>query len=557
MVATLLKLRLRLTFADLKRSTVRLVLWIVMGVYMLSMVALALIGLVAASFHIRGYETQTAALTVVIGSVVVLGWTLLPLVFFGSDQTLDPARFAQFPLSGRQLAPGLILSGVVGMPGLFTAILCLGAALPWLHNPVALVAGLAAGVLGFLMTQVGCRAATTALSGMLSTRKARDLMGLIGLVLVLVLSMAGYAVSLVITLVASGGGWAAVLAGSRTASAILGWTPLGSPWALAGDAAQGQWLMLAAHAGVTLAYLAAGTWAYSKLLDKALATPPAEGSTGVASKTDAIARAANASWAKALGAPVAAVAARCWRYWRRDPRYLGQIPAMLMMPVLFTLMAHFAPLMSANSDRPVSPIVGNGMIGFGLGFMALMAGYAMSADIAYDSTAWWMHLSSGMKGWQDRLGRVVGQASWAGALIVVVAVAVPLFVGSPGRIVTAVGACLVLYMVALGVSSVTSALIIYPVALPGESPLKMKTGMMGSQMLAQMGAMTVSGLLALPVCIWAVFAHGAQAWVLLLVAIVWGGVVLAAGIILGGKVMDARGPAILALLRKNDSSERT
>ena len=37
------------------------------------------------------------------GGLLVLGWLLLPLVFFGVDETLDPARFALLPLPRRTL----------------------------------------------------------------------------------------------------------------------------------------------------------------------------------------------------------------------------------------------------------------------------------------------------------------------------------------------------------------------------------------------------------------------------------------------------------------------
>jgi len=100
-------------------------------------------------------------------------------------------------------------------------------------------------------------------------------------------------------------------------------------------------------------------------------------------------------------------------------------------------------------------------------------------------------------------------------------------------------------------------LIIYPVALPGESPLKTKTGMMGAQMLSQMGCLSITTLLALPLCVWAIFASGWLIWVALVVALTWGGAAAVAGVVLGGKIMDSRGPAILSALKKNDSHERS
>lgn len=557
MVATLLGLKLRLVAGDLKRSTGRLVMWIIFGVYALFMTGLLLLGLGVAAGSVAGHEASAAALSVVVGSLLVTGWTLLPLVFFGSDQTLDPARFASFPLAGRALAPGLVLAGVVGVPGVVTALVSLGGALPWLFQPAALLAGLVGGGLGLLMTQVGCRLAATAFSGALSSRKARDLTGVIGLIVILLLSMGGYAISVVTTMFSGHPDRLnQVMAVIIRAGAVLSWTPLGAPWALAGDVGQGEWALAGAHLVLAVLYLWLGLRFFAAVLDRALATPARTVSATGTARTDSIARAAGWFWARGRLVPVAAIAARCLRYWRRDPRYLAAIPSMLLMPILFVGMARTMPAIMAAGDASMPGSLFTGMEAFGVGFMALMAGYSLSADVASDSTAWWLHLATGCRGWQDRLGRVIGQAVWATWIIVAVAVVVPLVESAPGRIPAVIGACLALYLAGLGVSAVASSLIIYPVALPGESPLAMKTGMMGAQTLSQFGSMLVSGVLALPVCIWAIFATGASAWLVLLAGVVWGGGVLAGGVGLGGRIMDARGPAILAALRKNDSRAR-
>ncbi len=557
MVATLLSLKLRLTVAELKRSTARLVIWIILALYALALVGLALVGLAVASLAVRGHEALTASLTVVVGSVVTLGWIVLPLVFFGSDQTLDPARFSQFPLKGSQLAPGLVLAGIVGLPGLFTAVLGLGGALPWLGSPAVFAVGLVGGILGWLTTQLWCRTASAGLSGALSSRKAKDLTGLIGLVVVLLLSLGAYGVSMAASFFAADlGRWQRFLSVVTDAGAVLSWTPLGAPWALVGDAGQGQWLLFAGHLIVTCGYLAVGAWAFSAILSKALVTPAHVQESASVTKGDAVAKAATWFWATGRLTPVAAITARCLRYWRRDPRYLGQIPAVLLIPVLFTVMGWAFGSPSLMGDQPMPAVLSSGFVAFGLGFAAVMAGYALSADVASDATAWWIHLASGVKGWQDRLGRVLAELVWAVPLVVVVSVVMLWVTGHPDRIPAAIGAAFALYLAGLAVASVFSALIIYPMPLPGESPLRMRSAMLGSQMLSQFGCMVASGLLGLPVGVWALFSHGWQDWLVLAVGLVWGVGLLVVGVVVGGKVMDARGPAILLSLRKNDSRER-
>ena len=43
---------------------------------------------------------------VLVGSVLVLGWWVVPLVAFGLDSTIDPARFVTFAIPRRSLLTG-------------------------------------------------------------------------------------------------------------------------------------------------------------------------------------------------------------------------------------------------------------------------------------------------------------------------------------------------------------------------------------------------------------------------------------------------------------------
>ena len=54
--------------------------------------------------------------------MLVLGWLFLPLVFFGVDESLDPARFALLPLRRRTLIAGLLAAALVGVPALATLV---------------------------------------------------------------------------------------------------------------------------------------------------------------------------------------------------------------------------------------------------------------------------------------------------------------------------------------------------------------------------------------------------------------------------------------------------
>jgi ABC-2 type transport system permease protein len=558
MVATLLSLKFHLVVADMKRSVARLVVWILSALFFLFYVGLALVGLGFASLGIKGNESFASVITILAGSTVVMGWTLLPLFFYGADQTLDPARFTLFPLTGRKLAIGLLLAGVIGLPGLATLLMSLGTSLPWRGSAPVFLLGLLGGFLGFIVTQIGCRVVSTALSGVLSTRKAKDMTGLISLIAILLLSMSSYALSFGMAFLSSGNDFGRAMLVAKTASAVLAWTPLGSAWAIVGAAGQGQWLFALAYLVLTLVYVVLGVLLYARVLDKALVTPAQAMSSTAVGKSDLIAKVSG--WVGARGAmvPVAAIAARALRYWRRDPRYMGQIPAILLMPFMFGVLSWSSGNYSdASADAAQVAMYAEPMLAFGLVFAALMAGYCLSYDVANDSTAWWIHLASGVKGWQDRLGRILGQMVWALPLLIILGVAVPVLRSGGSGIAATIGSMLTAYFCGLSLASIFSALVIYPVPLPGESPLKMRTGMMGSQILSQFGSLFAAVLLAAPVSISAFLASESQGWLILLVGLIWGTIVLVAGVIIGGKILDARGPAVLATLVKNDSRERS
>ena len=62
---------------------------------------------------------------VVIGSIVVVGFLLLPLLF-GVDDTLDPRAFSLFGIPNRQLSTGLALAALIGIPSVVLTVLLAG-----------------------------------------------------------------------------------------------------------------------------------------------------------------------------------------------------------------------------------------------------------------------------------------------------------------------------------------------------------------------------------------------------------------------------------------------
>jgi ABC-2 type transport system permease protein len=103
-----------------------------------------------------------------------------------------------------------------------------------------------------------------------------------------------------------------------------------------------------------------------------------------------------------------------------------------------------------------------------------------------------------------------------------------------------------------GVSSIASALVVYPVPAPGDSPLKTPpgSGMISSVvMLASMGATAVLSLPSIVVGAIALVGDDvALGLVSLALAVVVGGLLAVLGIRLGGRLVDRSAPELFATL---------
>ena len=168
---------------------------------------------------------------VVTGSVLVAGWSLLPIILFGVDPTLDPTRFATFAVRERTLAVGLVLTALVGLPGVATILLVLGTVVAGSRSVAATLAALVGGLLGLLTCVLLSRIVTAAAAAVLATRRGRDVAGVGGLLLFIVAGP-------IIGGLSDGGIDRATL---DSTALVLAWTPLGWAWAAAGDITLGEW----------------------------------------------------------------------------------------------------------------------------------------------------------------------------------------------------------------------------------------------------------------------------------------------------------------------------
>ncbi len=180
--------------------------------------------------------------------------------------------------------------------------------------------------------------------------------------------------------------------------------------------------------------------------------------------------------------------------------------------------------------------------------MALFFGWLPHNDVAYDSTALWTHVASGVRGIPDRLGRLVPVLLVA---VPVLAIAVPLtllWIDDWRLLLPLTGLAASLLFSALGFSSIVSALAPYAVSRPGDSPFQQpqrptSRGVYGPA-AAFLGALIVSiptgWLLALTISEGSAYAP----------ATFWAGLatglgVAAIGVGIGGRVFERGGERLM------------
>lgn len=551
MVATLARLRLRLLRNALARERWRIVLLVLGALYGLGLAVTAVGGLTALGFS---EPVVRDTVLVLAGTLLVLGWTLVPLLAYGIDNTLDPQRFALYLAPSPRFTLGLFLAGAVGVPGIVTVLVCLGSALVWLGQGSA---GMRLGVAGYgvvtgLLAAALClllaRVTTTAAAGFLRGRRGRDLAGIAGVVVVLAVSL--------LPMLLSSGGQGLSLETFRGLAGVVGWTPFGAVWGSAAALSAGDGTGALARLGITLATLALLAWAYHALVGRSMTRVAGEAASGGRRRgrlpfAQTLLRwqpegAPTNRWR--ISIPTAAVAGRCLRYWRADPRYVSSVVSIALMPFLVMAVAFFSTTQDGLAPRTVlgwavlllAPVV------------AWLGAWSLHNDIAYDSTAFWLHLSTGLRGTEDRMGRVLALTVWLLPATIVLAVVPPALVGRGSFIPAVLGVSLAVLGAGLGSSSVFSALTPYPAPPPGANPLSNQSTGVGLAMVVQLGAMVVSLLLTLPTALTLipVFAHSPLwGWLTLVVGGATAVVCLVIGVRRGGAAVERRGVDVLARIK--------
>lgn len=520
MVATLLRLRFRVLGNQLARSPWQLVGFLLGTLYGLGVLVAVVVGL----FFLGSAPQQVAGAVIAgVGSLVTIGWVVGPLVAFGVDTTLDPERLIVFPMSLRRMMVALALAGVCGIPGIVTAVAGLATLVTWVHWPQAIVPAILTIPLAVLTAVVASRTMASLASGIGGKRRFREASGVL---LFIPLILAGPIIAGIAT------GFAVNLSALSTVVRVLGWTPIGAAWSVPADAAAGDWIAAAAKFVIALATLAVlwGLWGWS--LRNSLAHPRQQSASS--------AKPGKIGWFGRVPATAGgAVFARSMTYWIRDPRYLRQLIAVPLVPVLIWFYLRDGDVASGLSFT--APLI------------ALVVGIVLYSDISYDGTAFGTELATGASGRADRTGRTLAAAVIAVPLVVIAAVLPFAFSGRweqfPGIFGMSIGILLTSY----GVCAVTSAQLVIPVAGSGDNPFKRVPGTTFLQGMSFLLIWLIAIVLSSPsIVLGLVGFFSANPTLSLIggvVGVVMGVVLVVVGILVGGRMLDRTGPVLLSRLK--------
>lgn len=540
MVGAFAGLKWRLVSSRVRAAKGGLKAWIIVGwcfgVLLLVLLAFLIAGL-------RSDPELAATVAVSVFTLQLVSWVLGPLVAFGIDETVDPAKFALLPLTPGTLQRGLLVASVIGYLPAANAVVLLGVAVSlsssWALLPIAVLCICAQLLLCITIS----RAASAAMSGLMAGRRGRDLGMVIGSLLFLAYVGLSFGLNRTASSASSGESGRALESGFASLAHWLSYGPNGALARLPSAVAGSEWLRAGIAAGTAVAALALSWWWWSWSLRRSLTTLPSttEGSAPVAVDNG---RAGSAPVADSLRGTVALMIARDRILTWRDP--------MRRLPWL--LIAGLALLW------PLLVVRGHGSL-FAVAFPAVMVGMQAGNQFGVEGTGLWLHMVAFADGMRAR-GEALGHAVFViipGTVIVVLAVLLQALIRHDLKWVpAALGMCLAIMMGSVACTGYLSARLPFAMrqsrksmfanSMPGQ-----KGRTLGSS-LASMGGGILVGIPAIGCVVLALNTASVWGWVGLVVGPICGGlaVLLLSG--LTAATYLSRTPEILQVVALGDRS---
>ncbi|WP_027661550.1 hypothetical protein [Salinispora fenicalii] len=484
---------------------------------------------------LAGDDEYAMLLAALGGGLVVLGWLLLPLIFFGVDETLDPARFALLPLPRRTLVTGLFAAALVSVPAVAVLLASTG---------LILTAGIfggwtaaltqAVGVLaGLLLCVAAARAVTSAFATMLRSRRVRDLAAVL---------LAGAAaliapVQLAAAAALQDADWDRLAA----VATVVGWTPFGAPWTIGIEVAQGRlWAAPVKLLITALTVVALLAW-WSRSLESAMVG--VTGTGGAAARPKVTGTAVTQLFPRLLGwlprGRFGALVAREARYWWRDARRRAHLITLavvgLFVPALFNL--------GGGSPETPSPV----LVSLTMLFVGVLAAATLANQFGFDGSAYAAHVVVGVPGAVELRARMAAFSLYLLPLVLVISGVLALLLGRPWWIGLTAGSLLATFGAGLAANTLLSVLGAY--SLPETSnPFAMNSGAGVARGFLGILSMLATAAAVTPMVVAAALLGDVWLWLALPVGAAYGLGAALLGAYLAGDVLDRRQPELLAAI---------
>jgi ABC-2 type transport system permease protein len=530
----LVQLKLRLLLGALRSS----------GGARASFIASALIALLVAVGTFAGlaslrHDGAAVDLTAAVFTMFAFGWLILPLVAFGLDSTLDPATLALYPVRTRPLMIGLLAASATGAWPLANLIGALGMTVGLAHGPLAVVIAVIAAALQVLFCITLARCVTTAMAGLLRSRRGRDLAAL---AVIPIFGLYETFAQVLPRALTKNELTAASFAG---VDAWLRWLPPGLAAHAVQDASDGQAGLAVLRLLLLAAVIAALCWLWGRSLSRALVTADASTQAAlVKSKTGALPF--GTGLLRGRGQLTGTVAAKTLIYQRRDPT------SMIYWGITVVIMV----VTSVSALRGHDPIVGVLLsAGFGGAFTGMLRGDAFGmAGPAFYLEALALSGPRKLRAWLA--GRDAAIAAIAVPLVLVIPLVIAIISGHPVNGLLAMAVGLSAIGAGLGVSDVFSAALPYPVERRAGSPAPRQLEGYAPQALgARLGSLAAVAIAEIPVLV-AIAATGSvtaavRVPVLIAGGAVYGGLLAWAGVAIGASVAAGKLPELFQLASRS------
>lgn len=471
---------------------------------------------------------------VVLFTFLALGWVVLPVLTFASDDLLDPTRLSLLPLRRVDLMIVLAVGSVVGVAPIATLLAAFGLAAGVAGGPVPVLVAVLAAVLEVGFCVVLSRIVAAALSGLLRSRRGRD----IGIALTTLVALSFQLLNPVLQRLIRPG-----TDGSHVLAAIarpLRWTPPGLVAGAPRLAGEGRLLLAVGRLTLVAGLVVGGVVLWERLVARSLVGVDASGHGRRRTTSLAPALLRRVLPAGRTGAAIA----KDLRYLTRDPRRgISQLIGVLLPAVALVL----GPAYSRGSAP------GRGAV-FVVCFVAALAGLQGANRFGLDGTSTWMLIATQTcagDARRDLLGGDIATTVVVAPLLVLTGVVTATLTDGWSYLPPAFGLALALLLIATAGSGVVA--VVAPFAVPDNPRNAFGKGGAGQGCAAGLVALVLLAAVTavcLPLLVMLLPALHSRAWgwALLVVGPAYGIGLGAALREAGARRWAQRGPEVLQVL---------